>query len=30
MACQKCDVPLCCNAKNSCFVDYHTKVYYWQ
>jgi hypothetical protein len=28
MACQKCDVPLCCNAKNSCFVDYHTKVYY--
>jgi hypothetical protein len=28
MACQKCDVPLCCNAKNSCFVDYHTKAYY--
>lgn len=30
MACRKCDVPLCCNAKNTCYVDYHTKVYYWQ
>ena len=30
MKCSKCDVPLCCNARNTCFVDYHTKVYYWQ
>lgn len=30
MACTKCQVPLCCNARSSCFQDYHTKVYYWQ
>jgi len=30
MACKKCDVPLCCNARNTCFQDWHTKVYYWQ
>lgn len=29
MACQKCEVPLCCNARNTCYVDYHTKVCYW-
>ncbi|KAL3835866.1 hypothetical protein ACJMK2_021327, partial [Sinanodonta woodiana] len=30
MMCDKCKVPLCVNARNSCFVDFHTKVYYWQ
>jgi len=30
MACSKCNVPLCCNARSTCFVDFHTKVYYWQ
>ncbi|KAK3093822.1 hypothetical protein FSP39_020617 [Pinctada imbricata] len=30
LKCQKCDVPLCCNSRSTCFEDYHTKVYYWQ
>jgi len=30
MMCEKCQVPLCCNSKSSCFRDYHTKVYFWQ
>ena len=30
MACVKCDVPLCCNARSTCYRDFHTKVYYWQ
>ena len=30
MKCEKCNVPLCCNSRNSCFKDYHTRVCYWQ
>lgn len=30
MACQKCNAALCCNARSTCFTDYHTKVYFWQ
>ncbi|XP_061184352.1 piggyBac transposable element-derived protein 4-like [Saccostrea echinata] len=30
MKCEKCNVSLCCNARRTCFKDYHTKVYYWQ
>ena len=30
MACVKCDVPLCCNARSTCYRDFRTKVAYWQ
>ncbi len=30
MKCEKCNVPLCCNARSSCYKNYHTKVYYWK
>ena len=30
LMCDKCKVPLCVNARSTCFVDFHTKVYYWQ
>lgn len=28
MKCEKCNIPLCCNACNLCFKDYHTQIYY--
>ncbi|KAL3879857.1 hypothetical protein ACJMK2_032136 [Sinanodonta woodiana] len=30
LMCDKCNVPLCVNARSTCFVDFHTKVCYWQ
>ncbi|KAK3590559.1 hypothetical protein CHS0354_008489 [Potamilus streckersoni] len=30
LMCGKCKVPLCITTKSTCFVDFHTKVYYWQ
>jgi hypothetical protein len=30
MMCEKCEAPLCCNSRSTCYRDFHTKVYYWQ
>lgn len=30
MKCEKCYVPLCCNARSDCFKNYHTKINFWQ